>query len=547
MRRKNVFGGRHVHVYLRPALKQRARAVISVPSVVPVRDFPPPSSFHSFTLALPLRWLDKSVARCAALHASVPGFIRVFVVFSFLLSLYSSSSDRIRPRFHARAHYVNAMRAARCLLLWAAVSVTGNKPNRTEPARGGGIGNGDGDGPAHRGGELAWPQRLQERADPEGGELAHGRLDTRAKTEDADAPHGGEHCYYHGTVRGVKGSWVALSTCHGLWGMFSDGNFSYEIEPLQHDDEQAQSAHVVYRLPDLQLNAPHCPECNATTDPDSAVDDAESDGPTFTHSLRRVKRQIRRPPRTVQTETKYIELLVVNDYDLFVQMRRSTTQTRNFAKSIVNMADAIYKEQLNTRLVLVAMETWSSQNMVSVGDDPLMTLRDFMKYRRENIKEKSDAAHLFSGRTFQSSRSGTAYIGGICSSTRGGGVNEYGNVGPMAITLCQSLGQNLGMMWNKDRATAGETPRRTLLYTHMFHTAHSVPRDTARHTHVSEDTYTSHLSKICPTCPPYVITISSASSCMTLLLYSPLFDLHTTFTIIWLNVFIRNGTTLYRK
>jgi len=28
----------------------------------------------------------------------------------------------------------------------------------------------------------------------------------------------------------------------------------------------------------------------------------------------------------------------------------------------------------------------------------------------------------------------------------------------MAITLCQSLGQNLGMMWNKDRATAGNHP-----------------------------------------------------------------------------------------
>uniref|UniRef100_A0A8B9H5C2 ADAM metallopeptidase domain 11 n=1 Tax=Astyanax mexicanus TaxID=7994 RepID=A0A8B9H5C2_ASTMX len=75
---------------------------------------------------------------------------------------------------------------------------------------------------------------------------------------------------------------------------------------------------------------------------------------------------------------------------------------------------------------------------------------------RENIKDKSDAAHLFSGRTFHSARSGTAYIEGICSLTRGGGVNEYGNVGPMAITLCQSLGQNLGMMWNKERATAGD-------------------------------------------------------------------------------------------
>uniref|UniRef100_A0A6Q2XVH8 ADAM metallopeptidase domain 11 n=1 Tax=Esox lucius TaxID=8010 RepID=A0A6Q2XVH8_ESOLU len=142
--------------------------------------------------------------------------------------------------------------------------------------------------------------------------------------------------------------------------------------------------------------------------------------------------QVRRGQRTVLTETKYIELMVVNDHDL------------------------IYKGQLNTRIVLVAMETWSSQNMVSVGDDPLLTLRDFMKYRKESIKERSDATHLFSGRTFRSSRSGTAYIGGICSLTRGGGVNEYGNVGPMAITLCQSLGQNIGMMWNKERPNAGD-------------------------------------------------------------------------------------------
>uniref|UniRef100_A0A8C7F738 ADAM metallopeptidase domain 11 n=1 Tax=Oncorhynchus kisutch TaxID=8019 RepID=A0A8C7F738_ONCKI len=149
--------------------------------------------------------------------------------------------------------------------------------------------------------------------------------------------------------------------------------------------------------------------------------------------------QVRRGQRTVQTETKYIELMVVNDHDL-VRSRRHT----------------LLIVILNTRIVLVAMETWSSQNMVSVGNDPLLTLRDFMKYRKESIKELSDATHLFSGRTFQSSRSGTAYIGGICSLTRGGGVNEYGNVGPMAITLCQSLGQNIGMMWNKERPTAGD-------------------------------------------------------------------------------------------
>lgn len=56
----------------------------------------------------------------------------------------------------------------------------------------------------------------------------------------------------------------------------------------------------------------------------------------------------------------------------------------------------IYKEQLNTRIVLVAMETWSSENRIFVGDDALLTLRDFMKYRKESIKTRCDAVHLFS-------------------------------------------------------------------------------------------------------------------------------------------------------
>ncbi|KAJ8414346.1 hypothetical protein AAFF_G00052160 [Aldrovandia affinis] len=358
--------------------------------------------------------------------------------------------------------------------------------------------------------EITKPKRLLQQVDSEG-EIVHGHLDTLVKnnTEGAQPVHlaqssflikafdssfvldlelnhnllssdyverqfdengkpsqtvGGEHCYYHGNVRGLPGSWVALSTCHGLRGMFSDGNFSYGIEPVLDGSDQEENAHVVCRMPKLELT-PVCPGClqnssdsntNTNTNGDSDVSFELEEEPDFTEGLRRSKRQVRRAQPTVQSETKYIELMVVNDHDLYLRLRKSTSQTRNFAKSVVNMADAIYKEQLNTRIVLVAMETWSSQNMVSVGDDPLLTLRDFMKYRKENIKEHSDAAHLFSGRTFHSSRSGTAYIGGICSLTRGGGVNEHGNVGPMAITLCQSLGQNIGMMWNKEHMAAGD-------------------------------------------------------------------------------------------
>ncbi|XP_056286701.1 disintegrin and metalloproteinase domain-containing protein 11 isoform X3 [Pseudoliparis swirei] len=370
--------------------------------------------------------------------------------------------------------------------------------------------------------EVVQPKRLlQQIHSPE--ELLHSRLNTRVKNDTADAQPvhlaqssflveafgtsfildlelnhnllssdyverdydengrpsqnmGGEHCFYHGRVRGLPGSWAALSTCHGLRGMFSDGNFSYGIEPVGSGEDalQEQEDHIVYRMPDIDLLPPPCPGCSVNgSRPEGWADGELKDGddwseeekPDFTESLRRSKRYVRRiqhfPPvrrvqRTVQTETKYIELMVVNDHELFVQLRRSSTQTKNFAKAVVNMADAIYKEQLNTRIVLVAMETWSSQNRVSVSDDALLTLRDFMKYRKESIKERCDAVHLFSGRTFMSSRSEAAYIGGICSVTRGGAINEFGSVGPMAITLCQSLGQNIGMLRNKERLAAGD-------------------------------------------------------------------------------------------
>ncbi|XP_031723650.1 disintegrin and metalloproteinase domain-containing protein 11-like isoform X2 [Anarrhichthys ocellatus] len=271
---------------------------------------------------------------------------------------------------------------------------------------------------------------------------------------------GGEHCYYQGRLRGLPESWAALSTCHGLCGMFSDGFFSYGIEPVHNGSKQDGGAHLIRRMSDIRLS-PHCPDCTEDDEWDIRGGDGDDDRPDQMREqqqqgsggLRRSKRYVRKP--SVQTETKYIELMVVNDNEMFV-LRRSNSQTKNFAKAVVNMADAIYKEQLNTRIVLVALETWTSKNMMPVVEDPLITLQNFMKYRKDNIKDQSDVVHLFSGRTFHSSRSGTAYTGGVCSLTRGGGINEYGNVGAMAITLCQSLGQNIGMRWNNVRNSAGD-------------------------------------------------------------------------------------------
>ncbi|XP_026865320.2 disintegrin and metalloproteinase domain-containing protein 22 isoform X1 [Electrophorus electricus] len=265
---------------------------------------------------------------------------------------------------------------------------------------------------------------------------------------------GGEHCYYQGKVRDAPQSFAALSTCHGLHGMFFDGNHTYMIEPGDEDSENNLlsfsvqddvKVHMIYKSPGFQPPDDHVPPLHLAESPFTGA------------GHRRKKRQVSRRPRSVQDETKYIELMVINDHLMFKKHRLSVGQTNNYAKSVVNMADLIFKEQLNTRIVLVAMETWAADNRFNINDDnPMITLREFMKYRRDFIKERSDSVHLFSGNRFHSSWGGASYMGGVCSLTKGGGVNEYGKTEEMAITLAQSLGQNIGIFSDKKRILNGE-------------------------------------------------------------------------------------------
>ncbi|KAM5203451.1 disintegrin and metalloproteinase domain-containing protein 22 isoform 16-T16 [Hipposideros larvatus] len=261
---------------------------------------------------------------------------------------------------------------------------------------------------------------------------------------------GGEHCYYQGHIRGNPASFVALSTCHGLHGMFYDGNHTYLIEPEENDTFQEDfHFHSVYKSKLFEFPLDDLP---------SEFQQINITPPKFILKPRpkRSRRQLHRHPRNVEEETKYIELMIVNDHLMFKKHRLSVVHTNTYAKSVVNMADLIYKDQLKTRIVLVAMETWAADNKFAISENPLITLREFMKYRRDFIKEKSDAVHLFSGSQFESSRSGAAYIGGICSLLKGGGVNEFGKTDLMAVTLAQSLAHNIGIISDKRKLASGE-------------------------------------------------------------------------------------------
>ncbi|KAL0963872.1 hypothetical protein UPYG_G00314660 [Umbra pygmaea] len=251
---------------------------------------------------------------------------------------------------------------------------------------------------------------------------------------------GGEHCYYHGHVRGKDTSRVALSTCNGLQGMFDDGLYVYLIEPLQqtHSIDTAARPHTLRRVPTLQWN----------NDPEDLVQEelllSELDDMSW---LKRRKK--RAMPRNVFEEMKYLEVMIVSDHNMY-KRHKTKQHSRNFAKSVVNLVDAVFKEQLHTRVVLVAVEIWTDKDQIPISVKPLDMLKDFSKYRVQSIKQNADAVHLFSNVTFHYRRSSAAYFGGMCSVSRGVGVNEYGNSWTMASSLSQSLAQNLGIQWDPD-------------------------------------------------------------------------------------------------
>ncbi|XP_078703111.1 disintegrin and metalloproteinase domain-containing protein 11-like isoform X4 [Branchiostoma floridae x Branchiostoma belcheri] len=285
-------------------------------------------------------------------------------------------------------------------------------------------------------------------------ELNHGLLSSRYVeryyTNQSSKPvvvKGTEHCYYHGRIRGRPGSTVALSTCNGLLGMFDDGDSLYFIRPSDEQDvvpDKNGQLHIVYRT-----NV-------KTMQQDDVLVRDEPQKDTKSSRLDRLRELLfRRKPkarlkRDVLPETKYIELILVNDNRMFQMYKNNTQRTSSVAKTVANLVDAMYSKQLNTRIALVAIETWDSEDQIAVNSDAQETLRQFLKYRYRNLLnwQPHDAAHLLSGMAFADGVTGQAPINGICTKRNSGGVNENQNprnAMVLAVTLAHQLGHNLGM------------------------------------------------------------------------------------------------------
>ncbi|TNM89852.1 hypothetical protein fugu_004086 [Takifugu bimaculatus] len=155
------------------------------------------------------------------------------------------------------------------------------------------------------------------------------------------------HCHYHGFVENMPESSVAMSICNGLRGVLRLPDNSYGIEPLESDPNQ----HLLYRLQDMK--------------------------------------------RAVLHQTHYVELLLVVDNDRFNYMNRNDTAVREEMVHLANFIDSIYI-QLNVRVVLVGLEIWTQQNLISTDGGAGEVLSRFTQWREKALvpRRRHDSAQL---------------------------------------------------------------------------------------------------------------------------------------------------------
>ncbi|XP_071585243.1 disintegrin and metalloproteinase domain-containing protein 9 [Heliangelus exortis] len=248
-----------------------------------------------------------------------------------------------------------------------------------------------------------------------------------------------DHCHYQGYVEGSLDSVVAVSTCSGLRGLVTIGNITYGIEPV---DPSSGSEHILYRLDNVKKEPT---TCGVTPEDHEREHPEENQHPSMTQLLRR--------KRAVLHQTRYVELFIVVDKEKFEDFGKSETEVREHMVQLANFLDSMYI-MLNIRIVLVGLEIWKYENIISTDGGAGDVLANFVQWREKNLvlRRRHDSAQFVLKKGFGGT-AGMAYVGTVCSKSHAGGINVFGRISiqMFASIMAHELGHNLGMNHDDER------------------------------------------------------------------------------------------------
>ncbi|XP_028416314.1 zinc metalloproteinase-disintegrin-like batroxstatin-3 [Dendronephthya gigantea] len=244
------------------------------------------------------------------------------------------------------------------------------------------------------------------------------------------------NCFYQGTVNGEENSAVSLSICNnGIEGVIRTDDGTFFIQPLKSHDGQISDEHAMFNAEDVDEKPRTCGHTSRMTQPKE-----EFNMKISTNWKKRFR-------RNVLSETKYVELFIINDKE---QHRRYGENTGLRAKSLANHLDSIYRRR-NIRVALVRVETWRDQDRITVDKNVSKTFNNFLSYTRKNVDKFKgkhfDNVQLISGVDFLGPSFGFAAINSICGSKSAAVVQDHSaHAALTASTMAHVLGHNLGMV-----------------------------------------------------------------------------------------------------
>ncbi|CAL8248001.1 unnamed protein product [Merluccius merluccius] len=245
-----------------------------------------------------------------------------------------------------------------------------------------------------------------------------------------------DHCHYQGYVEGMEDSAVAMSICDGLRGVLHLSNDSFGVEPL----DSAPQQHIVYRLQDVTSQPKGCGT------PHTEYRGAEHAQYGSEDSRQHIRHHTR-VRRAVLQQTRYVELFLVVDNERYIYMNRNATAVREEMVQLANYIDSMYVA-LNIRVVLVGLEIWAQQNLLSTEGSAGEVLSRFTQWREKELvpRHRHDSAQLILKKSFGGT-AGMAFVSTVCSRSHGGGINAFtsNHLPSFASIVAHELGHNLGM------------------------------------------------------------------------------------------------------
>ncbi len=246
---------------------------------------------------------------------------------------------------------------------------------------------------------------------------------------------------YRGTLAGHPDSWVRIVVYDGMpRGLVWDGKEMFAIE-APGDSMLQTTAPVIYRLADM-LIAPGTMTCGVESLPASGMGTYNK----LIHEMAAATTAMQGPGAV-----KEITVYAIGDYEFTTDMGGSAAAEMAIMTRLNNV-DGYFSQQVGVqiRVPALSIETHTDPNDPFTKSDPNELLFELSAYRDASLtQEMHGLTHLYTGRDFNGSTAGIAWVGGLCDDNTGTGLSMGSkDTGPTIDSLIAA--HEIGHNFNAD-------------------------------------------------------------------------------------------------